>query len=158
MRQKAGNYGLKLLLSGSAAIALSICLFVFPAMSAPIAASKGLRAGDSQLVQIRGARGGRGGAVHRGGSVHRGGTAYRGRTAVRGGAVVRRGAVVGGGAYYGGSSCDPNYEDCGGGYSGGAAVYRGGAAVRRGAAVRGGTAVRGRGTHVAHRGGGRGRR
>src|SRR5215470_17405520 len=104
MRQKAGNYGLKLLLSGSGAMALSICLFVFPAMSAPIAASKGLRAGDSQIVQVRGARGGRGGAVHRGGgSVHRGGTAYRGRTAVRGGAVVRRGAVVGTGAYYGGS-------------------------------------------------------
>ena len=50
MRQKAGNYGLKLLLSGSGAMALSICLFVFPAMSAPIAASKGLRAGDSRVL------------------------------------------------------------------------------------------------------------
>lgn len=143
MRQKMGNYVLKLLLSGSAAVALSACLFVFPATSAPIAAAKVFRAGDSQLVQIRAARGARGGTVHRGGSVHRG-------AAYRGGAVVRRGAVVGG-ASYGGSSCDPNYQDCGG-YSGGA-VYRGGAVVRRGAAVRGGTAVRGRGAHVAHRGG-----
>jgi hypothetical protein len=149
MREKLRSFYFGLLLLGSAGLALAI---VSPAAAAPIAASKALRADDGLVVQVRVARGGhRGGSVHRGASVRRGGAVYRG------GAVVRRGVAVGG-AYYGGSGCDPNYEDCGGSYSGGGTVYRGGAVVRRGAVVRGGTAVRGRSAHVAHRGGARGGR
>jgi hypothetical protein len=142
MRRKLRRLALTLSLS-CFATALCATLSASPAMSVPLAAAKSLGADEDQIVLARVARGGRG-AVRRGG-------AYRGRAVVRGGTVVRRGAVVTGGGYSSGS-CDPNYEDCGG-----VAVYRGGAVVRRGAAVRGGVAVRGRGAHVAHRGG-RGRR
>lgn len=129
-----------------------MALLALPAIGAP-AAPQGVlagRANTDQVVQVRAVRGGyRGGAA-----VRRGGVAYRG------GAVVRRGAVVGAGAgyyggsygYYGGGSCDPNYQDCGGGYYSGG-VYRGAAVVRGGAVYRGGAAYRG--AHVAHRGGAR---
>jgi hypothetical protein len=140
MRGKLRSLCFGLFLLSSTGLAFSIGS---SAAAAPIAASKALRADDGQAVQVRVARGGHhGGAAYRGGSVRRGAAVYRGR------AVVRRGAVVGG-TSYGGSGCDPNYEDCGGGY------YGGGAVVRGRAVVRGGTAVRGRGAHVAHRGGAR---
>jgi hypothetical protein len=128
-------------------------LFAHQAISAPIAGPKGILVvplDNSQVVQVRAARAYRGGSVHRGAAVHRRATVYRG------GAVVRRGAVAVGGRYYGGS-CDPYYQNCGGGsYSGG--IYRGGAVVRGGAVIRGGAVVRRgyRGAHVSHhRGGGR---
>jgi hypothetical protein len=127
-------------------------LFAHQAISAPIAGPKGILVvplDNSQVVQVRAARAYRGGSVHRGAAVQRRATVYRG------GAVVRRGAVAVGG-YYGGS-CDPYYQNCGGGsYSGG--VYRGGAVARGGAVIRGGAVVRRgyRGAHVSHhRGGGR---
>src|ERR1043166_1624940 len=146
MVRKLSKLILSSCLAGFGALALSIS----PAVSAPIAAAKGLRADDSQLVQVRAARGGRRATAHRG-TAHRGGTAYRG------GAVVRRGAVVTGGSY-GTAYCDPTYQDCGTGYSGGA-VVRGGRGGRGGTGVRGGAAVRrgGGGARVAHRGAGRGR-
>jgi hypothetical protein len=116
MIRKLSNLGLKLSLAGFAGLALS----VLPAMSAPIAVSKGLRADDSQLVQVRYGGGGRGGAVHRGGVGYRGGIGYRGGAGYRGGLAYRggvapRAAVVGGG-YYGGS---------GYGYNGGTGPYVG---------------------------------
>jgi endosialidase-like protein len=158
MIRKPSSLSFKVLLSGAAGAAFFMGVSVLPAVGAQTAALEALRAGDGQIIVMRAGRGGgrgggaRGGSVHRGGAVHRGG--YRGGVAYRGGAVVRRGAVVGGG-YYGGS-CDPNYEDCGGGYYGGGGVYRGGAVVRGGAAYRGGAARRG-GAHVSHHRGGGGR-
>jgi hypothetical protein len=146
MGRKLSNLGFTLSIVGFAGVAL----FTLPAMTAPIAVSKGIAAilpvDGGEIVQVRAARGGyRGGSVHRSAAVRRGGAVYRG------GAVVRRGAVVGGG-YYGGGYCDPNYQYCGtGGYYGGG-VYRGGAVVRGRTVVRGGAAVRGRGAYVAHRG------
>src|SRR5262245_1280471 len=153
------NFGFKLALAGFA----SAVLFVLPAMSAPISvfpkdALKIVPSDDTQILLVRGERGGahRGGAV-RGGAAYRGG-AVRGGAAYRGGAVVRGGAVAtGGGGYYGGGYCDPNYQYCGGSYAGG--VYRGGAVaggvVRGGAYARGGAVARGGGAHVAPRSGGR---
>ena len=149
------NFGFKLTLVGLA----SAALFVLPAMSAPISVFpkdllKTAPVDESQIMLVRGERGGanRGGAA-RGGAV-RGGAAYRGGAVVRGGTVV-----TGGGGYYGGGYCDPNYQNCGGSapyaagvYPGGAAVYRGGAVARGGAVVRGGAVG---GAHVAHRSGGR---
>ena len=89
-----------------------VTIFTHQAISAPIASSKGVLVdplNNSQVVQVRAARSGyRGGSVHRGAAVHRRATVYRG------GAVVRRGAVAVGGRYYGGS-CDPYYQNCGGG-------------------------------------------
>ena len=134
-----------------------VALLTLPAIGAPIA-PQGLLAGqavNNQVIDVRAARGGGGRGGYRGGSAHRGAAVHRGGVAYRGGAVVRRGAVVGGATYgagyYGGSSCDPNYQDCGGGYYSGG-VYRSGAVVRGGAVYRGGAAYRG--AHVAHRGGG----
>src|SRR5882672_10173959 len=114
------NVGLKLTLAGLA----SVALFVLPAMSAPISvfpkdplktAPETAPVDESQIILVRGERGGgaaRGGAA-RGGAVR--GGAVRGGAAYRGGAVARGGAVVtGGGGYYGGGYCDPNYQDCGG--------------------------------------------
>jgi hypothetical protein len=157
------NFGFKLALAGFA----SAVLFVLPAMSAPISvfpkdALKIVPSDDTQILLVRGERGGahRGGAV-RGGAAYRGG-AIRGGAAYRGGAVVRRGAVVtGGGGYYGGNYCYPYYPYYTGGacytYTGG--VYRGGVVAggvyRGGAVARGGAVVRGGGAHVAHRGGAR---
>lgn len=158
------NFGFKLTLAGLA----SVALFVLPAMSAPISvfpkdplktAPETAPVDESQIILVRGERGGarRGGAA-RGGAVR--GGAVRGGAAYRGGAVVRGGTVVtGGGGYYAGGYCDPNYQDCGGSAPYAAGVYRGGAAVYRGGAVaRGGSVARGGavgGAHVAHRGGGR---
>src|SRR6187399_520464 len=85
-------------------------LFAHQAISAPLAGPKGILVApldNSQFVHVRAAR------AYRGGSVHRRATVYRG------GAVVRRGAVVGTSRYYGGS-CDPYYQNCGGG-----SYYRG---------------------------------
>jgi hypothetical protein len=143
------NMGRKLSFTLSIVGFAGVALFTLPAMTAPIAVTKGVVAilpvDGEEIVQVRAARGYRGAAVRRGGAV------YRGGGVVRRGAVVRPGAVVGG-AYYGGGYCDPNYQNCGTGgyYSGG--VYRGGAVVRGRTVVRGGAAVRGQGAHVAHRG------
>jgi hypothetical protein len=139
------NFGFKLALAGFA----SAVLFVLPAMSAPISVfpKDGLKivpSDHTQILLVRGERGGahRGGAV-RGGAAYRGG-AIRGGAAYRGGAVVRRGAVVtGGGGYYGGNYCYPYYPYYTGGacytYTGG--VYRGG--VVAGGVYRGGAIARG---------------
>src|SRR5262245_30546646 len=117
------NFGFKLALAGFA----SAVLLVLPAMSAPISvfpkdALKIVPSDDTQILLVRGERGGahRGSAV-RGGAAYRGAAyrdgAIRGGAAYRGGAVVRRGAVVtGGGDYYGGNYCYPYYPY----YTGGA--------------------------------------
>ena len=136
------NFGFKLALAGFA----SAVLVVLPAMSAPISvfpkdALKIVSSDDTQILLVRGERGG----AHRGDAV-RGGAAYRG------GAVVRRGAVAtGGGGYYGGNYCYPYYPY----YTGGACYTYTGGVYRGGAVARGGAVVRGGGAHVAHRGGAR---
>jgi hypothetical protein len=142
------NFGFKLALAGfaSAVLTMSAPTSVFPKDALKIVPSD-----DTQILLVRGERGGahRGGAV-RGGPAYRGG-AIRGGAAYRGRAVVRREAVVtGGGGYYGGNYCYPYYPYYTGGacytYTGG--VYRGGAVARGGAVVRGG--VRMSPTAVAH--------
>lgn len=128
---------------GAGVAALALCsLPQSTAMAMPAAA---IEQADGALAphlqQVRFAA--RGGAVYRRG----GAVGYRRAGVYRAGAVYRGGAVVGGGYA---SSCDPNYQYCGGGYYGG--VYRGGAVIRGGAVARGGAA---RGVRVAHYGGGR---
>ena len=69
MRRKLSHLALTLSLS-CLAVALSVSLSTLPAMSAPLATAKSLRADAGQIVLVRAARGG----AYRGGSVHRGGT------------------------------------------------------------------------------------
>ena len=153
---KLGNMMLKLGVAGFAGMAL----FVVPAVSAPISVfpknlAQAASVDESAIVQVRGRGGYRGGAA-RGGAAYRGGAVARGGAVVRGGTVVRRGGV-----YYGGGYCNPNYQYCGSSAYSSGGVYRGGAVVRGGGYARGGAVVRAggaRGAHVAHRGGGGGRR
>jgi len=170
---------MKLAIAGFA----SALFFPMSAMSAPISALpkdlvKLLAADENQIVQVRAYRGG---GAYRGGAVRRG-AAYRGGAVVRRGVVVsgrgyygvRRRAVVGsgyyGGRYYSGGSCDPYYQDCGGGTYYRSGVYRSGvyrsgyrsgvyrSGVYRSGAYRGRAVIRRGGAHVSHYRGGGGRR
>src|SRR5687768_47792 len=72
------NMGRKLSFTLSIVGFAGVALFTLPAMTAPIAASKGVAAilavDGNEIVQVRVARGGcRGAAVRRGGAVYRGG-------------------------------------------------------------------------------------